>query len=120
VCDSLPNGKLQLILVTDGTQHKGSDFDPSAASSFVVSILEAAKIAHKRSGKPLDSNTDTVHEWAMLSPSMIALGPCQLQNHTSLIVRFGEAQLGFPVPNSALRELGEALLTLSASDQKPQ
>ena len=92
------------------------DFDSEGASLIVVQILEAAKEAHQRSGRPFPNFTQTPATWAGLLTSAFGLASSQFANHVSLVMQFGDTIFAVPIEKSKLRQLGEAMVALSADD----
>jgi hypothetical protein len=94
------------------------EFDSVGASYIVGRILEAAKQSHRMSGKPLPDFMKDRAIWAVLLTSAMGLGPSQLANHESLLMQFGETVLALPIGKSQLRQLGEAMIALSAQSDR--
>ena len=113
VCNSLPNGRLEVVLVKDGKQYKSNEFEPKNASLIAATVLNGAKLAVQSQGKPTPANSGAVAGWEVTIPSRVGLGPSNVPGHDCLIVRFGEADLGFSVVRSELQKLGEAIIALS-------
>jgi hypothetical protein len=114
VCNSLPNGRLEVVLVKDGKQYRSNEFEPKNAGLIAATVLNGAKLAVQRQGKSTPASTETVAGWEVTIPSRVGLGPSNVPGHDCLIVRFGEADLGFSIVRSELRKLGEAMIALSA------
>ena len=118
IFNSTPTNKVQIVLVKGG-ESLVLNLDPKSAADIAGEALQAARMCHDRTGKTLPSGTERESSWPTVIPSSIALGPCKMPNHESLIVRFGEAALGFAIPRGILLSLGQALITASASEDGP-
>ena len=119
IVNPLPSGELEVKLVSDGEECGCFNCKPDRAAMVAAQFLAAAKVAHERTGKPLPSRTEEEGNWANVQPSTLGLGPCPLPEHESLVVRFGEAALGIALPRTILRQMGEAMITMSADGDKP-
>lgn len=80
--------------------------------SFAALALETAKTMSERSGAPLATGEQA---YSVVLPSKIALGPCSVPNCEALVAVFGETAFGIAIPRNHLRQLGEALVALSAT-----
>jgi hypothetical protein len=110
---SLPSGTLQVLSVVDGRPGEPLELGPSATGRVVGQFLGAAKTAHDRSGKILDDYTDA-DRVTVIQVTSIGLGPCAIAGHAGLMVRAGEAEIGFAIDKATMRALGEALIERSA------
>ncbi|MCP4701929.1 MAG: hypothetical protein GY862_34480 [Gammaproteobacteria bacterium] len=116
-----PDGKLRIEMAADGENKGGFTTEPDKAGFLAAQILECARIAHEKSPHSvLQDGTQKESQWPTLQATKVALGPCHMPGHESLIVQFGQAVLGIALPSEALRSLGEALIALSADPGKPQ
>ncbi|WFU14336.1 hypothetical protein [Bradyrhizobium sp. CB3481] len=84
----------------------------------IQQFMQIAILAFQRTGGALISGVEQSSTWPEIEVSTIGLGPSRLANHEDLIVRFGDAQVGFPLSRTALRGLGEAMIALSTPKQK--
>ena len=108
--EPLANSRIRLSIV--GASE--FEFEAATASYIVGKILEAVKESHKLSGKPLPDFTLNPVVWVSLLTSAMGLAPSRLPNHESLVMQFGETILAVPIGRSQLRELGQAMVALSA------
>ena len=113
ICNVLPDNKIQLVLVKDA---KPVDLiiPPEGVATVAAELLQAAKIAHDRSGVTLPSG----RIWPSIIPSKVALGPSNVANHECLIVSCGRAEIGFSLATEILQPLGQSLITLGASGKR--
>lgn len=119
ICNSLPNGRIQLVLVKDG-QNTAIEIEAETAANVAAQLLATAKLSFDRSGlRPVDPTT-TQTKFVEIEPSQVGLGPATKPGHESLMVRFGQATLAVTIETSKFQKLGEACLALSASKARPQ
>jgi hypothetical protein len=114
VCNSLASGMLEVVLVRDGKHYNSNQLEPKNASRIAATVLNGAKLAAQTQEKKTPASTETAAGWEVAIPSRIGLGPSNVPGHDCLIVRFGEADLGFSILRSELRKLGEAIIALSS------
>jgi hypothetical protein len=112
--EPLPDSKIRISIIGASK----FELDPVAAAHVIGLILEAAKEAHGRTGEPLPDFTKNQAIWAVLRASAFGLGPSQLPNHESLLMQFGETVLSLPIEKTKLRQLGEAMVALSADSDR--
>lgn len=117
VCNSLPDGRIELCLVKDGKEHS-IQIDNKFAAQVAAQALLVAKLSFDRAGKPAPNFIETKSEWINLQPSSIGLGPAREPTHESLMIQFGNAILAIELEKSKLRALGEALIALSSQGMK--
>jgi hypothetical protein len=110
---SLPSGAVQVLAVIDGQPGEPLEIGPAATGHVVGQFLGAAKTAHDRTGKILDDYTDAGRV-TVIQVTSIGLGPCAIPGHAGLMVRAGEAEIGFAIDKATMRALGEALIERSA------
>ena len=89
------------------------------AALIAAKVLVAAKLAFISSGKTLPDPAKTRTHWSAIHPTSIGVAPARNQTEETLMVQFGEAQLGFEFERSKLRTLGTALLALAAPKSGP-
>src|SRR5262245_25441355 len=94
------------------------EFDAQGAAAVVGRILEAAKECHKLSGNALPNFTKNPSVWFALLPSALGLAPSRLADHESFVLQFGETILAVPIKRANLRQLGEAMVALSARSER--
>jgi hypothetical protein len=109
--NSLPEGMISIQLVTGGKIAGGQKLEPEMAMVVVAQILTAAK----QSGKRATPRPGDPGNWVSIQPSSMALGPSQIPNHESIILRFGDVELGVSIPINTLRSIGQALIALTAA-----
>jgi len=114
ITNSLPNGNIEIALVSKGRGRGAFEAAPDAMGHLVQQVINITMFAHQRMGQELQSGVDHVSTWPTVAISSLALGPCEVPGHASLIIRFGESQIGIPLPHAALRSLGEAMIAASA------
>ena len=104
---------LEVVLVKDGKQYSSNPLEPKKASRIAATVLNGAKLAVQIQGNKHPAITETAPGWEVAIPSRVGLGPSNVPGHDCLIVRFGDADLGFSISRSELRKLGEAMIALS-------
>ena len=114
VCNSLANGMLEVVLVKNGTHYNSNPLDPKNASRIAATVLNGAKLVDQIHGNKTPASAETAAGWEVAIPSRVGLGSSNVPGHDCLIVRFGDANLGFSILRSELRKLGEAIIALSS------
>jgi hypothetical protein len=109
----LPDGRVQIVLVDAGTSVASVEAVPLHVSEAVLTLLLAAQMAQVNSGIPLSETGQVL----TLSPTKIALANDQTPGHKALIFRFGEAAIGFRIPDEMTRQIGQLMMAVTA-DQK--
>jgi hypothetical protein len=109
--NSLPEGMISIQLVTGGKIAGGQKLEPEMAMGLVAQILAAAK----QTGKRVTPRAGDSGNWVSIEPSSMALGPSQIPNHESIILRFGDVELGVSIAVDTLRKIGQALIALTAA-----
>jgi hypothetical protein len=119
IVESLDDGRVRLAIASDErTQH--IDLGQLDSAHIAARILETAAHSLTQSGKPRIDYSKQFTEWASAFPTTLGLGSSQIPNHESLVLQFGNAILVIPIEKSQLRQLGQALMALSAdSDRDP-
>jgi hypothetical protein len=118
ICKTLPGPAIELVLVRDGIEFKSHPIMPAAASIVAATALNSAKDCHDQSGAPLTHGPDIPRPRPpFLSFSSIGLGPGSKKG-AALVIRFGDAEIGFDLPDDVLKPLGQALIAASAAGTK--
>ena len=108
--------KFVRLEIGEGSELISYDIKSNQGSLLAAAILRASAEAFIASGdKPLDFTTHPA-SWGVSSTTGVGLGPSQIQNHISLLLRFGATILGIPLEKSILRRLGEGLIAASADE----
>jgi hypothetical protein len=110
---TLPNRKIQITIIKN-EMPTDFNFVSKDAAVLVGQVLHAAKDSFIETGNPLIDFTKSQTEWVSLYPSRLGLGSSHIPNHESFVIQFGDAILAIPIEKTKLRQLGEALVALSA------
>jgi hypothetical protein len=114
--EALPNCRIRLSIT--GTENPPEfEFESGGAALVAAQILKAAKDSFAQSQKPLPDFRVNPAVWVALEVSAFGLAPSQFANHESLTFQFGDAILALPIERSKLRQLGEAMVALSADSE---
>jgi hypothetical protein len=114
--EALPNCRVRLS-ISGPANIPEFEFQSSRGSLIAAQILNAARDSYADSRKPLPDFTRNPAVWVVLQASAWGLAPSQFANHESLTIQFGDAILALPIERSKLRQLGEAMLALSANSE---
>jgi hypothetical protein len=108
--EALPNCRVRLSI----GQSAPFEFDSKGAADVAAHILRAAQDSFKQSGKTIPDLTKNPTEWVVLLTSAWGLAPSRFPDHETLIAQFGDTVLALPVARNQLRQVGEAMVALSA------
>jgi hypothetical protein len=111
----LPDGRIKLAIVSKGRLRGSIELEPEKIGLVIQQLMAIAITSHRQTGGALIRGTEVPSTWPEIVASTIALGPSSYPDHEDLIVRFGDAKIGFPLNKTMLRSMGEAMLALSAS-----
>ena len=114
IAETKKDGKLSIGLVKNGRHIEDITIPGANASLIATQLLSTAKLTQENAGILLKSGLEIVQEWPTLVPSKVGLGPSQIPGHECLMLSFGEAQLGISLDANSLKQLGQAILALSA------
>lgn len=85
-------------------------------ASLVAAILDCARTTGDSRTTP---NEGGPIDWLPVKPTTLTLGSSPTPGHESLVLGFGPALLGVSMPLKHLKQLGEAMIALSA-EGRPQ
>jgi hypothetical protein len=111
--------KLSLFLIKNGVDIGPVEFPTKDAGDIAAIILLSAIDAYQRSGKPRPAITGGV-DLTLVRPSRLGAGRSHKRGCTVLTFHFGDAEMGFEVPNSHARRFAQQLLAASADETTKQ
>ena len=109
-----PDGRVIVFAVEDGEATGFFTTGNPDAGVIASQILNTARASQESAKLPLPDTAQT-HSYPEVTPSMVAIGPSRNKNSACLIMICGQAQIGFSLEISVLRELAQTLQALTAS-----
>lgn len=111
--ETRPDGRVIVFAVEDGEPTGFFTTSNPGAGVIASQILNTARTSQESATLPLPDTTQT-HSYPEVTPSAIAIGPSRNKDSACLIMICGQAQIGFSLETSVLRDLGQMLQALGA------
>jgi hypothetical protein len=112
--ETRPDGRV-IVFAVEAGEPTGFFTTSNAGAGIIASqILNTARTSQESAKLPLPDATQT-HSYPEVAPSMIALGPSRNKDSACLVMICGQAQIGFALETSVLRDLAHTLAALTAS-----
>jgi hypothetical protein len=111
-------GKVRVHLIKNKRSVGYVDMDGAALGGAAATLLQAAYVAARQSGAAPLSGIESSVPYLLVATSSMGLASNAAPGFETIVMRSGEAQIGFPVPHEGLKRLGQALLAASAGIQK--
>ena len=108
----MPDGRVKVVLVDAGESLASVDATPLKVSEALLTLMFAAQVAQVKSGLPISETGQGV---MTLSPTKIVVSNDQTPGHKALIFRFGEAAIGFRIPDEMTRQIGQLMMAVTAN-----
>jgi hypothetical protein len=108
-----PDGRVIVFAVEDGEPTGFFTTGNPEAGVVASQILNTARASQESAQLPLPDSAQT-HSYPEVTPSMVAIGPSRNKDSACLIMICGQAQIGFSLEISVLRDLAQSLQALTA------
>ena len=108
-----PDGRVIVFAVEEGEPTGFFTTGNPGAGVIASQILNTARASQESAKLPLPDTT-TTHSYPEVTPSMVAIGPSRNTDSACLIMICGQAQIGFSLETSVLRDLAQTLQALTA------
>jgi len=109
-----PEGRVIVFAVEDGEPSGFFTTGNPEAGVIAAQLLNTARTSQESAKLPLPDSGQT-HAYPEVTPSMIGIGPSRNKDSACLIMICGQAQIGFSLETSVLRDLAQTLLALTAT-----
>ncbi|MGI9384661.1 MAG: hypothetical protein ACR2PO_16030 [Methyloligellaceae bacterium] len=91
------------------------EFPPRMMSLVIAEALLTTQTASEILDRTGGQSTTELDELPAVPLTKIALAPSSLDDHKTLVLEIGKAQLGFTVPDGSLADFGRLLMQLDQS-----
>ena len=108
--EAATEGRIAVGFVKDGVLMGDFTLSPLDVANMAAAMLAASKDG---AGNLPQQEGETQSSGAIVTPSSFSLGPGATPDQESLILSFGESHLVFSMPQSAMKSLGEGMVTLA-------
>lgn len=112
--ETRPDGRVIVFAVEDGEPTGFFTTSNAGAGTVASQILNTARTSQEAAKLPLPDTTQT-HSYPEVTPSAVAIGPSRDKDSACLIMICGQAQIGFALETSVLRDLAQMLQALTAT-----
>jgi len=107
------DGRVIVFAVEEGEPTGFFTTSNLGAGMIASQILNTARMSQESAKLPLPDTAQT-HSYPEVTPSMVAIGPSRNKDSACLIMICGQAQIGFSLEISVLRDLAQTLQALTA------
>ena len=111
--ETRPDGRVIVFAIEEGDPTGFFTMSNAGAGTVASQILNTARTSQESAKLPLPDTAQT-HTYPEVTPSAIAIGPSRNKDSACLIMICGQAQIGFALEASVLRDLGQTLQALTA------
>lgn len=111
--ETRPDGRVIVFAIEEGDPTGYFNMSNPGAGVVASQLLSNARASQEAAKLPLPDTTQS-HTYPEVTPSAIAVGPSQNKDSACLIMICGQAQIGFSLEMSVLRDLGQMLQALTA------
>ena len=108
-----PEGRVILFAVEEGKATGSFTTSNPGAGVVAAQILNTARASQEAAKLPLPDTTQS-NRYSEVAPSGIALGPSRNKDSVCLVMICGQAQIGFSLETSLVRELSQTLQAFTA------
>lgn len=108
------DGRVIVFAVEDGEATGFFTTGNPDAGAVAAQILNTARTSQESAKLPLPDPEQT-HSYPEVTPSMVGIGPSRNKDSACLIMICGQAQIGFSLETSVLRDLAQTLQALTAN-----
>lgn len=120
ICNTAPKGRVQIAILDGKRVLAGLEMPASHIGRLAGAMLAAAKQSSQKTGIRPAKKGDSLEGVMAVQPSGTSLTQGPEPGYLSLILHMGSARLAFRLKNSKARSLGQAMVTLSAPEDRPQ
>lgn len=112
----LPNRNVEMLIAGDVETPVAVNFPPHMVSMLASGALMAAHAAHEKLQETGGEAVRSEEDLPAIPIKKVGLARSNLVGFKTLVLEVGEATVGFAIPNGALKDLGQLLMSLDEED----